>query len=93
MSPSGIHRWVQDGRLHREHLGVYVVGHRAKGHLGRWMSGVLACGSGAVLSHHNAAAHLNLRPMSSAAIHVTTTGRRRPPGLAVHRVAPSIRMT
>lgn len=86
MSPSGSHRWVLDGRLHREHLGVYVVGHRAKGHLGRWMGGVLACGPDAVLSHHNAAAQLGLRPMSNAVIHVTTTRRRRPRGIAVHRV-------
>jgi hypothetical protein len=86
LSPSAIKRWVAAGRLHPEHRGVYAVGHRATGHLGRWMGGVLACGPGAVLSHHNAAAHLGLRPMSSAAIHVTTTCHRRPKGIRVHRV-------
>jgi hypothetical protein len=86
MSPSAIHRWVGNGRLRPEHRGVYAVGHRATGHLGRWMSGVLASGPGAVLSHQNAAAHLDLRKMSSAAIHVTTPRRPRVQGVVAHRV-------
>jgi hypothetical protein len=86
MSASAIHRWVGNGHLRPEHRGVYAVGHRATGYLGRWMSGVLACGPGAVLSHHNAAAHLNLRKMSSAAIHVTTPRRPRIEGVVAHRV-------
>jgi len=36
--------------------GVYAVGHRETGRKGVWMSAVLACGPGAVLSHRSAAA-------------------------------------
>jgi hypothetical protein len=86
LSPTGVKRWISAGRLHPEHHGVYAVGHRATGSLGRWMSGVLATGPGAVLSHQNAGAHTDLRKMSSSAIHVTTTLRRRVQNVTVHQV-------
>ena len=79
---------VLAGRLYPIHRGIYAVGHTALGYLGRWMAGVLACGPGAVLSHQNVAALLDLRRMSSSAIHVTVprrTGRSRRP-ITVHRV-------
>jgi hypothetical protein len=86
LSPSAIHRGARGGWLHREHHGVYAVGHRAADFLGRWMSGVLACGPDAVLSHRNAAALHDLRPMSSSVVDVTALGRRSPRGVKVHRV-------
>jgi very-short-patch-repair endonuclease len=86
MSRSAIQRLILAGYLHPIHRGVYAVGHRAIGSRGRWMGGVLACGSGAVLSHRPAAAHLGIRPMASALIEVTTAARASPPGIKVHHV-------
>ena len=64
------------GRLHRVRQGVYAVGHPRLTQEGRWMAGVLAGGSGAVLSHRSAAAHLGLRPPQSA-VEVTVPRRLR----------------
>ena len=47
---------IAKGRLHRIHAGVYAVGRRELTREGRWMAAVLACGPGAALSHHSAAA-------------------------------------
>src|SRR5215207_10956806 len=49
------------GRLEPVHRGVYTIGHRLLSRDGRWMAAVLACGPGAVLSHHSAAALWGLR--------------------------------
>ncbi len=51
------------------------------------MAAVLACGPGAVLSHHDAAWLWDLKPPSSATVHVTVMGRRRHlrDGVVVHR--------
>ncbi|HWF34427.1 MAG TPA: type IV toxin-antitoxin system AbiEi family antitoxin domain-containing protein [Solirubrobacteraceae bacterium] len=83
-----IERRIEAGRLHRVHRGVYAVGHRRLTRHGRWMAAVLACGPGAVLSHHDAAAlHSLRRSASRKAIDVSTTGRHRSrPGLHVHNV-------
>jgi hypothetical protein len=45
-----------DGRAHRIHRGVYVVGHRAISRRARLSAALLACGEGAVISHGTAAA-------------------------------------
>jgi hypothetical protein len=57
--------WIDRGRLHALHRGVYAVGHRALAPSGMWLAGVLACGDGAALSHRSAGAHLDLRRSSS----------------------------
>jgi Protein of unknown function (DUF559) len=44
----------QAGLLVLLHRGVYALGHRQLTREGRWMAAVLACGSGAVLSHFHA---------------------------------------
>lgn len=44
------------------HRGVYAVGHRQLRQEGRWLAAVLAVGSGAVLSHRDAAALHGMRP-------------------------------
>ncbi|HET7454372.1 MAG TPA: type IV toxin-antitoxin system AbiEi family antitoxin domain-containing protein [Solirubrobacterales bacterium] len=83
---------VSRGRLHRLHRGVYAVGHRAPSWHGRWMAAVLACGEGAVLSHHSAAALWKLLKPISGSIHVsvpTSHGRKRHPGIHLHR-CPSL---
>lgn len=47
------------------------MGHRAISRSGHWMGAVLASGSGALLSHHTAAALWGLRGYSGGAMHVT----------------------
>src|SRR3954453_23137233 len=56
------------GRLHRVQDGIYAVGHRLVPKYGWWMAAVLASGSGAVLSHHSAAALWGLRSYSERAV-------------------------
>jgi very-short-patch-repair endonuclease len=80
------------GRLHRLHRGVYAVGHRAPSWRGRWMAAVLACGEGAVLSHHSAAALWDLLRPIEGAVHVsipTTSGLKKRRGIHLHR-CPSL---
>src|SRR5690242_1574403 len=88
MSDRGIAHRVAAGRLHRIHTGVYAVGHAALGARGRWMAAVLACGPTAVLSHASAGALWDLRRSDTATVDVTlpgTGGRRRRPGIRIHR--------
>jgi very-short-patch-repair endonuclease/predicted transcriptional regulator of viral defense system len=87
LTDSAIARRVAAGRLHRVRRAVYAVGHPALGGDARWLAAVLACGSGAVLSHSSAAALWGLRPSAAASIDVTVRGasRRRGPNLRVHR--------
>jgi hypothetical protein len=86
VSSSTVQRWVESGRLHRLHLGVYAVGHTALTAHAQWLAGVLACGPDAVLSHQPAAALLDLRRSASPVIHVTTPRRANPRGIRAHRV-------
>jgi very-short-patch-repair endonuclease len=85
---SAVSRRVKLGRLHRVHRGVYAVGHRAPSWHGRWMAAVLACGEGAVLSHHSAAALWELLKPIDGSIHVSipaTSGRAAQRGIHLHR--------
>ncbi len=81
-------RWLRDGRLRPVHHGVYALGHGAPSTDGDWMAAVLACGTGAVLSHRAAAHRMRLlggappRPQ----VTVPTTAHRRRPGIVIHRV-------
>jgi predicted transcriptional regulator of viral defense system len=87
-----ITRRVRRGQLHRIHRGVYAVGHRAPSWHGRWIAAVLACGEGAVLSHHSAAALWELLKPIEGPIHVsapTTSGRAARRGIHLHR-CPSL---
>ena len=68
------------GRLLRLHPGVYAVGHFVTSREARWTAAVLACGSGATLSHHSAAALWRMRNPSSRAIEVTTPRKSRSRG-------------
>ena len=83
-----IQRWLEDGRLHRVHDGVYAVGHPGRSALADYMAAVLACGPGAAVSHRAAAHALRLRPGAPPPPEVTvpTTAGRRRPGIVVHRV-------
>jgi hypothetical protein len=83
-----IQRWLADGRLHRAHHGVYAVGHPGRTLDADYMAAVLACGTGAVVSHR-AAAHL-LRLLRGAPpppeVTVPSTAGRSRAGIVVHRV-------
>jgi hypothetical protein len=90
LSQRVIDDWIERGRLHPLHRGVYALGHRALASGGGWLAAVLACGDGAVLSHRSAAAHWDLRPSASARVDVSvpgTGGRKRRRGIALHRSA------
>ncbi|HEU4739269.1 MAG TPA: type IV toxin-antitoxin system AbiEi family antitoxin domain-containing protein [Solirubrobacterales bacterium] len=83
---------VRKGQLNRAHQGVYAVGHRGLSLHGRFMAAVLACGSGAVLSHTSAAVLWKLLRPIDGPIHVsipTTSGRKRRRGVNLHR-CPSL---
>ena len=85
---SGVRDWVQTGRLHRLHRGIYAYGHDRLRVEGRWLAAVLACGPGAVLSHGSGAGLWEIRQSNSAYIDVTVpsrAGRIRRKGIRVHR--------
>jgi very-short-patch-repair endonuclease len=67
--------------------GVYAVGRPELTPCGRWMAAVLACGSGAALSHRSAAALWGIHPELSGPIDVAVpvAAERRRPGLRIHR--------
>ncbi len=83
---STIGRWLDDGRLHRRHRGVYSVGHRLLRPRGAWMAAVWAV-PGCVLGHQSAAAFHGWVEPGALTQHVTTIRRARSrAGLVVHRV-------
>jgi predicted transcriptional regulator of viral defense system len=92
LSDSAVRMRVAAGRLHRVHRGVYAVGRARLDARGRRMAAVLACGTGAVLSHRTAADALGLLPSASSRIEVTVPGRsrRNRPGVTIHR-SPALR--
>ena len=78
---------VRRGQLHRVHRGVYAVGHPAISRHGQFWAAVLACGSGAVLSHFAAAVLWGLLKWDDRLIEVTVVGSggRGRPRLRIHR--------
>jgi very-short-patch-repair endonuclease len=87
-SRSWIEHRIAKGRLHPVHRGVYAVGRPQVTQAGRFMSGVLACGRDAVLSHISAAAHWKIRPAPPRApIHTSLHAAvfRQPRGIKAHR--------
>lgn len=92
--PSTIAKWVNDGRLHRLHRGVYAVGHLAISWQGRCLAAVLAR-PGAVASHWTAAWIHGLLRSRPGTIHVTAPTRsRHRRDFVVHfaRLAPEDRL-
>src|SRR5215207_5052818 len=87
LSRKAVTRAVERGRLQRIHRGVYAVGHAQQTSEARWMAAVMACGSGSVLSHLDAAALWKIFQGEGAHIHVTTMSRagRGLPGIRDHR--------
>jgi very-short-patch-repair endonuclease len=81
-----IERRVADRRLRGLHRGVYAFGQVPITRPTRWMAAVLALGRDAALSHHDAAAALDLRKPPNGRIHVTAPrSRRQRRGLVVHQ--------
>jgi very-short-patch-repair endonuclease len=83
-----IKRRVRNGRLELLHRGVYGLPHTAELPLGAEAAALLACGTGAVLSHHSAATLWRLRAGVARPVHVTIPGHRgcpSPTGVVVHR--------
>ncbi len=79
---------VRAGRLNPVYRGVHAVGHRRLCREGWWLAAVMACGTGARLSHHAAGAHWDLRPAAAGTVDVTVpsrAGRKRRSGIRVHR--------
>jgi len=80
-----IARRVGDGRQRPLHRGVFLVG-PLKDAWTDAMAAVLACGPGAAVSHHDAAAIWGVRPAWHGPIDVTTTRQLRPRnGIRLHR--------
>src|SRR6188472_406670 len=81
-----VQRGVEAGRLHRLHQGVFAVGHTNLSLQGHCLAGVLAAGSGSLLSHFSAGWLLGLVAAKPIPVHVTTpVSRRRRGSLRVHR--------
>ena len=85
--PKVIDNWVAAGMLHVWHRGVYAVGHRVLGVLGRRLAAVLACGDEAALCGQTAADHLGIRPNAGGTVHVWVPGQqgRKMNGIRPHR--------
>lgn len=88
ISASAVHKRAAGGRLHRIHRAVYsLVPPEQLTWRGRYMAAVLACGTGAVISHREAAALHDLRASNRTTVDVTVPGRSAPrvKGVTVHR--------
>src|ERR1044071_4823243 len=68
--------WLQTGRLHRIHRGVYALGHPVLSLRGRWIAALLACGEGSALSHLSAGVARGLVEDEQRVIDVTSPRRR-----------------
>jgi hypothetical protein len=82
-----IDRLAKAGHLIRLHRGVFAVGHRAIGHMGRAMAAVLACGPGAVLAGMWAAALWGLCRWPRGDVEVIARSGRARKGIKVRRTA------
>ena len=84
-----IEEWVDGGRLHPVHRGVFAVGHPRIAEHGRRWAAVLAYGPRTLLSHRSAATLWGLARQGSSLIDVTApTGRQgidRRTGIFIHR--------
>jgi hypothetical protein len=84
LDANAVGRRVTGGHLYRLHQGVYAVGRPAISWRGSYLAAVLACGSGAVLSHWSAARVLGLTERSRVTVTIPHT-RAGPTGIEVHR--------
>ena len=87
LSQTAIAYRVREGRLHRQHYGVYLVGHSVLAPYAREQAALLAC-CDSVLSHEFGAALWSLIATPAGDVSVTVVGRKRAsrPGIRVHCV-------
>jgi very-short-patch-repair endonuclease len=81
-------RRVREARLERLHRGVYGLPGTRELALATETAALLACGDGAVLSHHSAVTLWGLRAGVARPVHITLPTRSGPPrldGVVVHR--------
>jgi len=80
---------LKNGRLHRRHPGVYLVGHTSLEQFAAEMAAVLYFGGHAILSHRTAALVWGLveTPPDQISLTIVATDRRSRPGLRLHRAA------
>jgi hypothetical protein len=84
-SRSAVTRAAASARLHRLYRGVYAVGHTDLSLRGKCFAAVLACGPGALLSHHSAAWLWGIARWSPIPLSVTAPSRRAPrPPIKLH---------
>ena len=84
MSDATVARWVERGRLHRRHPGVYALGHRRISERGELIAGLLYAGPGAALAGLSATAWWEITKSMPRVIEVATAHRRRSvPGVKV----------
>lgn len=82
----GVEHRLSRGRLHLVGNGVYAVGRPDLTGEGRWMAAILACGSGAMLSHCSAAALWGIgEEGGEIEVTVRRASPRRRPGVRVYR--------
>jgi hypothetical protein len=86
LGDDAIEFWLEIGRLHRLHKGVYALGHMAITRRTRWWAAPLACGDDAALSHWDCGVVWDVLNSSSRLIHVSAPGRTRDghPGIRLH---------
>src|SRR3954468_21807282 len=86
LGEDAIEFWLEIGRLHRLHKGVYALGHLAITRRTRWWAAPLACGDDSTLSHWDCGIVWNVLNSSSRVIHVSGPGRSRDghPGIRLH---------
>lgn len=86
MGDGAIRTRLRNGRLHREHAGVYGVGAPVDTQRGRVLAAVRALGTGAQASHLTGAGLIGTRPEEHGVVHVTTPiAQRTPSGVIAHR--------
>jgi hypothetical protein len=87
LSKADIAYRVRVGRLYPVHYRVYSVGKRPVTALEKASAAVLACGTGAALSHSSAMTLWGFYKYWETPFHVVVPGDRRPKGIKVHRSA------
>jgi hypothetical protein len=85
LGADAIKHLVRTGVLHAVHRGVYALRHPPKTPLERAAAAVLACGTGAALSHSSAFTLWDLDKRWHTPFEVVVASERRRPGITCHR--------
>ena len=86
LTAGGISRWIDEGRLHRVHPGVFAVGHGSLALKGKLAAALFYAGPGAALFRLTAGWWLRFLTTEPEEIHVCTPRRQQSlPGVQVHQ--------